>query len=265
MDTSFNVQQFQQQLDTQWLGHSFCYFKELKSTNTYLKKLPAEEVEQGMICFTDNQTGGRGQYERKWESEEGQNLTFSLVFLPSSARRFHVLTLACALALVEYLNEFMDDDSCSCIKWPNDVLVHEKKVAGLLTESVFSGNKFDRLVIGIGINLNQQSFSQEIENTATSLLLETGQQIGREDFFCNLLSRIEYRYNLWQRQQKALVQSINRKIKGYGQWVGLQVDGQLRDDSYKLLGIDEKGKLLMLDHDGEIESFSYEQVKIITD
>jgi BirA family biotin operon repressor/biotin-[acetyl-CoA-carboxylase] ligase len=111
--------------------------------------MPADDVEHGMICLTDNQTRGRGQYERKWESENSKNLTFSLVLLPPTSERFHVLTLASALALVEYLDAVMHRQHCAHIKWPNDVLLNDKKVAGFLAETVFTGNKLDRLVIGI--------------------------------------------------------------------------------------------------------------------
>lgn len=263
MSSEFDQAVFQKKLDTLWLGQSFCYFDELESTNTYLKKLSADDVEQGMICLTDNQTRGRGQYERKWETEPAQNLTFSLVFKPTSVERFHVLTLAFALALVDHLNDLLD--SPSCIKWPNDVLIDGRKVAGILTETMFSGNKLDRLVIGMGINVNQQRFSESLKDRATSVSLVTGKKIQREAFLSELLGRIEYNYNLWHRQQSDLLKSINQNIRGYGQWVGLKVDGELRDDTFKLVGIDESGKLLMLDHDGGIESFSYEQIQLVTD
>jgi BirA family biotin operon repressor/biotin-[acetyl-CoA-carboxylase] ligase len=265
LSSQFDDSLFRQKLTSQWLGHSFCYFEELESTNTYLKKLPADEVKQGMICLTDNQTRGRGQYERNWQSAPEKNLTFSLAFLPSSAERFHVLTLACALALVEELNDFGRDNSTVCIKWPNDVLYNDKKIAGLLTETVFNGNKFDRLVIGIGLNVNQKIFSDELKETATSIRKETGKRINREGFLSELLNRIEYKYNLWQRQEQDLLKSINRNVRGYGQWIGLKVDGEMREDTYKLLGIDETGQLLMLNHDGGIEKFSYEQIRLVTD
>lgn len=264
MGSQFDQSGFEKNLATQWLGQSLFYFEELESTNTYLKKMQAEEVEQGTICLADNQTRGRGQYERKWESEPGQNLTFSLVFFPSDGKRLHVLTLACALAMVEYLNDFFDT-SCACIKWPNDVLLNDRKVAGILTETVFNGNKFDRLVIGIGFNVNQKTFSKDLKTKATSIRLETGSLVDREAFLSDLLSRIEYKYNLWHRQQSDLLKSINQSIRGYGKWIGLEVNDEVRDDSYKLLGIDENGKLLVLDHEGGIETFSYEQIQLITD
>ena len=263
MNGTFDQSIFLQELDTQWLGHGIRYFEELPSTNTYLKQLSASEVEHGLLCLTDHQTEGRGQYERKWETEKGQNLTFSIVFTPADTGRFHVLTLACALAMVEKLNEFLSA-SCAAIKWPNDIILNDKKTAGILTETVFSGNKFDRLIIGIGLNINQEKFSVELEEVATSVSREKGQNVNHEQFLADLLNRIEYKYTQWEQRQSSLIKTINRNIIGYGQWLGLKIDNKLQDEVYKLLGIDENGALLMLNKDGGIDSFSYEQIQLVT-
>jgi len=265
LDSQFDVEFFDRKLTTRWLGRTVCYFKELESTNTHVKKMPAEKVKHGMLCLTDNQTAGRGQYERKWESEIGKNLTFSLVFRPQISDRFHVLTLACALALVEYLGHHLHQKHCASIKWPNDVMLNGKKVAGFLAETVFTGNKLDRLVVGIGLNVNQKSFPAELSDKATSVCMEKGELVNREIILSELLNRIEYKYIQWHRRGANLIKSINRNIEGYGQWIGLTVNDVLLEDSYKLLGIDETGKLIVLNKDGGIESFSYEQIRLVTD
>lgn len=263
MSSTFDQSEFFKLLQTQWLGHDIHYFTELASTNTYLKKLSSEKIEHGQCCLTDHQTRGRGQYERKWESGKGENLTFSIALTPANSGRFHVLTLACALAIVEKLNELLNR-SCAAIKWPNDIILNDKKTAGILTEAVFSGNTFDRLIVGIGLNINQQKFSGELAEVATSVSLEKGEDINREQFLADLLNRIEYKYTLWEQHQSSLIKTINRNIIGYGQWVGLKIDDELQDELYKLLGIDESGALLMLNRDGGIDSFSYEQIQLVT-
>jgi BirA family biotin operon repressor/biotin-[acetyl-CoA-carboxylase] ligase len=239
------------------------YYDALPSTNTYLKKMSRDEIEHGMICLTNHQTKGRGQYERRWESEEGQNLTFSMALIPPQAERFHVLTLAFALGMVEYFDELLPS-SCAAIKWPNDLLLNDKKAAGILTETVFNGNTFDRLIIGIGINVNQKIFSPDLKELATSLCLEAGQDFELEQLLAMLLKHFEHKYTQWLKRQDGLIKSINRNIVGYGQWVGLEIDDKIQDNQYKLLGIGEKGQLLMLNREGGIESFSYEQVNLIT-
>ncbi|TYP91732.1 BirA family transcriptional regulator, biotin operon repressor / biotin-[acetyl-CoA-carboxylase] ligase [Fodinibius salinus] len=264
MYSTFDQSVYQQELSTQWLGHSFSYFEELESTNSHVKNISAEEVTHGMVCLADDQIKGRGQYERNWESESGENLTFSLVFRPQTTDRFHVLTLACALAIVDYIDELLPNSNV-CIKWPNDVMIDQKKVAGLLTETMFSGNTLDRLIIGIGLNVNQKAFSSEVSGKATSIAIEKGQTVERENLLSELLSRIEYNYNLWQRRRQDLLKSINRNIIGYGQWIELIVNGQLLEDTFKMLGINKAGQLVVLGEDGELKSFSYEQIRLVTD
>ena len=264
MNASFDITTFKKKLSTQWLGHSVCYEQELDSTNAYIKNLPGDALAQGMMCITDNQIKGRGQYQRKWESETGKNLTFSLVFRPHTSEGLHVLTLACALAMVELLNEEFPQ-TMARIKWPNDVLLKEKKVAGILTETVFNGNQPDRVIIGIGLNVNQEFFPPGLEEKATSLFNLGGQEVSREVLLSRLLQRMEHYYQLWHRGKKELIKSINRNIIGYGQWVGLKVDGTLQEETYKMLGVDESGKLLMLNQEGGIEPFSYEQIRLVTD
>lgn len=258
----FDLDTYNKNLSTQWLGHNPIYFDELDSTNTYLKKLPTEEVSHGQLCITDNQTKGRGQYERNWETVAGENLTFTLAFCPSNARRLHILTLACALAAVSQIEECAGCEAF--IKWPNDVLINNKKVAGLLTETVFNGNSLDRLLIGIGLNVNQDQFSADIKKGATSLKKICGKEIDREQFLCGFLSRIEFEYVRWHKQNDKLLKSINQKIIGYGQWIKLQVNGQEQKGDFKLLGINEKGELAAIDNEGGLKTFAYEQIRLIT-
>ncbi len=259
----FDNDQFKKHLSTQWLGQSIFYFEELESTNSYLKSLASDQVAHGQLCITDHQTKGRGQYERNWESSAGDNLTFTLAFKPSSTGRLHVLALACARAAVSQI-----EDSLPCeayIKWPNDILIEGKKVAGILTESMFSGNELDRLLIGIGLNVNQQQFSDELKSKATSLRHINQRPVDREQFLAELLSRIEYAYTRWHKQNDALLRSINQKIIGYGSWVQVQVNGHASSERHKLLGINQQGELTTVSKEGDLETFSYEQIRLITD
>jgi BirA family biotin operon repressor/biotin-[acetyl-CoA-carboxylase] ligase len=112
--------------------------------------------------------------------------------------------------------------------------------------------------------MNQQKFSDELDDIATSVSLEKGEHINREQFLADLLNRIEYKYTTWEQQQSSLIKTINRNIIGYGQWLGLKIDDELQDELFKLLGIDENGALLMLNRDGGIDSFSYEQIQLVT-
>jgi BirA family biotin operon repressor/biotin-[acetyl-CoA-carboxylase] ligase len=258
----FDIDKYHQLLQTQWLGQSLLYFEELDSTNTYMKNLPAGEVAHGQLCLVDHQSRGRGQYERNWETEPGKNLTFTLVFRPSGAERFHVLTLACVRAAVA---EIEDSFGCQAfVKWPNDLIINQKKAAGFLAEAVFNGNRLDRLLIGIGMNVNQKQFPHDLQQKAISLRQAAGCSVDREAFLSLVLSRIEYAYTRWLKQDDELVKWINQKIIGYGQWVRMRVNGFTDNKEYKLLGINQKGHLTGISRGGDLETFSYEQIRLIT-
>lgn len=245
---------------TSWLGHNFFYFEELASTNSYAKKMDRVDTLHGAIVLADNQLLGRGQYERNWEATPNQNLTFSIVFEPQNADRLTILTLACAKAIADVCTEQIEGSAE--LKWPNDVLVDEKKLAGLLTEAVFNGSVLERVIVGIGININQLDFGSELNHKATSLAILNGKKYSRERVLAHILTRIEFYYRLWVKQDIELVKQINRTLIGFGSWTRLNVNGLDKEGEYKFLGINEKGSLIVLNKELEVDTFSYEQVRI---
>lgn len=259
----FIPEKYRQLLTTRWLGQTFDYVKEIDSTSSYLKRLSPQKISHGQVLLAGYQTKGHGQYKRNWESAAEENLTFTLALRPQNAARFHILTLACARALTAQIEEQL---TCtSTIKWPNDVFVEGKKIAGLLTETVFNGNKFDRLLIGIGINVNQTNFADEIKTKAGSLKLTHGHEIDREIFLSEYLSRVEFEYNRWHKQNDDQLKWINQKIIGYGKWVSLKIEDEPQPGKFKLLGVDQTGRLAVIDDEGGLKTFSYEQIRVIAD
>lgn len=259
----FNTQHFEENLATSWLGRSFFYFPELDSTNSYAKAMSRIDTLHGALIIADAQTAGRGQYQRAWVSEQGENLTFSLIFEPTNQYRLTILTLACALAVADVCGEQVK--SKFDLKWPNDVLFEGKKLCGLLTEVIYNGNLLERVVIGIGINVNQIEFNEELEDSAISLTSITKQQLSRERLLARILSKIEYYYRLWETHNIDLVKTINKAMLGYGNWTKLNVNGLDREGTFKFLGVNENGALVVLNKDLEVDTFSYEQVRIQTD
>ncbi|MFH5831711.1 biotin--[acetyl-CoA-carboxylase] ligase [Halalkalibaculum sp. DA384] len=259
----FDVDQFKKALNTRWVGHELQYFERLDSTNSYLRSVSGEEISHGMVCLTDNQLKGRGQYERNWESSPGENLTFTIAFKPGRAERLHVLTLACAYAATALIEH--NTPQKASIKWPNDVLIGNRKIAGVLTETVFSGNSLDRVLVGIGFNVNQDLFRDDLKEHATSLKLENGTSFSRELLLAEFIGLIEHCYTRWHQNDTDLLRSVNQKLIGYGEWIRLSIDGHTRSDRYKLLGINEKGRLTVINHEAEVKTFSYEQIRLITD
>ncbi|SMO72408.1 biotin--[acetyl-CoA-carboxylase] ligase [Gracilimonas mengyeensis] len=256
----FDQHLYKQKLATSWLGRSFYFFEEIPSTNSYCKTIKMEEGLHGAAFLTDYQTGGRGQHKRKWETSKKQNLTFSLVFCPQRKDGFILLTLACALAVLEAINDL--EGLQAKLKWPNDVLVDSKKLCGILTETQFTGNQLEKIIIGIGLNVNQSKFPASLDDYATSIALEKGSPLDRETLLANIFLKLEKRFHQWENYNPRLPRSINKHMIGFGKWTRLSVNGEMLDGKHKFLGIDGTGKLLTLDKDLELNTYTYEQVRV---
>ena len=138
--------------------------KVVDSTNNYLKKLVHDEhPEEGSMVITEFQSAGRGQMGNGWASEAGKNLLLSLLIYPDNllANEQFIISRMASLAVKNCLDQFVDD---ICIKWPNDIYWKDKKIAGMLIENDVQGRYIQNSVIGIGININQPSFPEDLPN-----------------------------------------------------------------------------------------------------
>lgn len=138
--------------------------KEVDSTNSYLKNLVHDQnPEEGSMVIAEFQSDGRGQMGNGWDSEAGKNLLLSLLIYPANllANEQFIISRIASLAVKNCLDQFVDDIR---IKWPNDIYWKDKKIAGMLIENDVQGKYIQNSVIGIGININQQSFPAELPN-----------------------------------------------------------------------------------------------------
>ncbi|MAO65568.1 MAG: biotin--[acetyl-CoA-carboxylase] ligase [Balneola sp.] len=259
----FDTTLFESKLATSWLGRSFSFFEELPSTNSLAKKREGDNSMHGTLILTDYQSGGRGQYDRKWTVDPGKNLTFSIIFEPKNADRLNLLTLACALAVQESLEEIAGIQGK--IKWPNDILIANKKICGILTETVFIGNRLDRVVVGIGLNVAQTQFPGQMAEKATSVCLESNEAISREELLAHLLQRIEYKYRQWTHQSKELVKEVNGLMRGVGKWCDIEINGDVLEEKYKFLGVNESGEFLAMKKDLDVQKYTYQQIRVLED
>ncbi|MFC2067837.1 biotin--[acetyl-CoA-carboxylase] ligase [Chloroflexota bacterium] len=178
-------------LKTKYIGQRIIYYPKLVSTmDTSLLKV-RQRVPQGTVIVTSEQTGGRGRLKRVWLSPKG-NLTLSIILYPH-AKYLPALIMVASLAVVHCIRAITDLNAE--IKWPNDVLINDKKVCGILIESGLLGNTVDYSIIGIGLNVNLKLHDIiKIKSSATSLSDELGEEVSLVDTAQCLLSNVESSY-----------------------------------------------------------------------
>ena len=189
----FNLNLYKKTLYTNFIGQVIQYYPKLDSTNTKAWELIAEKVENGTVIITDNQLKGRGRQANKWISIPGKSLTFSITIYPNALpSQINLYSLIAGLAITDCL---IDYGIRAQLKWPNDVLIYSKKVGGILCESKMSGGLIKSLVIGIGLNVNENitELPEELCDNATSLMIESGTQYQLEILLANILNHLEHR------------------------------------------------------------------------
>ena len=233
------------------------------STNTYLSRLAAT-LPGGTVIYTPCQTAGRGQKGNSWESEDGKNLTFSLLLKrpPVKARDQFYLSEAAALAVVEALTAQAGDGFS--VKWPNDVYWQDKKICGMLIENSLEGTDIATCIIGIGINVNQQVFLSDAPNPV-SLINITGTKHDLDALLRQVCSRIEQlvegladdnaRRDLHQRYMAALYRN-DGALHPYEDEAGNRFMASVA-------GIAPDGTLTLQHEDGTTRDYLFKQVKHI--
>jgi len=194
------------QLDTRLVGvgDRLLYVPEVESTNTLAMQLARKRPEEGLVVLTDSQTAGKGRQGRRWVDTPGCNVISSTLLRPLFPP--HLLVMIASLAVVEAI-----DRTCgvqAAIKWPNDILIEDHKVCGILIETSHDSNGRLIAVLGIGINANgylqgrveQKGVEVELANIATTLETVCGHPISREALLAHMLLTLEHDYLALQRE-----------------------------------------------------------------
>ena len=170
------------------------YLEEIDSTNKYAKE-HIQNLSDKTVVYTFNQTNGRGRLERKWSYLGKDNIYASIVLKPSEEMRevYSNLTQYLCVVLAQTFEEYGVEPK---IKWPNDIQINSKKISGILAEGVIEKGKLEGLVLGFGINLNtKKELLDKIDQPATSLNIETGEDIDKEIFLKKLLVKFCLMYD----------------------------------------------------------------------
>lgn len=221
-------------------------FDELDSTNSKaLELLRAGEIGHGAVVVAKNQLDGRGQRGRNWSSQAGKNLMVSFVLEPTFLKISDQFQLSAAVALaVEYTVrksiEHEGRNDLVKVKWPNDIMVGDKKVAGILIENSVQGEHLQNSVVGIGINANQVGF--EGLPHAASLWDFLPVEVNLDDLLKLLSKSLQAFYNLLQSQPEIIVSMYKDNMYGLHQWMKLEVQGI--EGEFRVLGVKPDGKIL---------------------
>ena len=224
------------------------------STNTELKQALAEDPTMPpTVLWAEYQSEGKGQYQRQWKSEAGKNLTFSLYWPHNQVTTdaiFLVNQVVC-LALMECLRFFKLPEIC--IKWPNDILSGTSKLAGVLIENIFYGDRCKASIIGIGLNVNQMSFYPLVQASSMALIL--GKQIDRVLVLNQCLTLLEkHLETLNPSCFKSIAHDYSRALFGFKKWT--TVRHQNIEQSVKVKAVASNGAIFLELESGETVEIS---------
>ena len=230
------------------------------STNNYAKQLIADKAEEGTVVLAHCQKNGKGQQGNFWESESNKNLTFSLILYPNwlgAGKQFYMSKVV-SLALAEVLKTKVENVS---IKWPNDIYVKNKKVAGILIENTIKGATIDSAIIGVGLNVNQESFVSNAPNPI-SLKQITGKNFETEVILNEFLAVF---YSIMNELQIGCVQKIDNAyfstLFKKNEWSKYRKDG--KEFKAKIVGIGDFGQLRLEEESGLISEFMFKEVEFV--
>lgn len=233
------------------------HYKTIGSTNDHLKQmLDAPEF----TCVTaEEQTAGRGRRERTWHSAPGEGLYLSVLLRPEiSAGKFPLLSLMTAVAVTEAMQVVLQDARVTNvsldIKWPNDVLANDRKLSGILIESTTVPQAPPRVIVGIGVNLNHQSFPSELSELATSLRIECGLMFEPAMVRNSLLTRLAFWYEELRSNRAHKILTRWQELSSYAQGKSVVVHFDHEELRGETCGLHESGALLLKTESGLVRS-----------
>ncbi len=176
------------------------YFDSVTSTNELALDKEYNLVKEGMVIIAGEQTKGRGRLKRNWSSPQYQGLWMSIILLPGQEYKdkLSLLTLIGALSVHEAIKK---SGINSTLKWPNDILYENKKVCGVLSQFKSIGDKINRVVVGIGVNVNQKEFDDKLKESSVSLRMIKNEKINKEKLLIEILDNFSIYYSLFKNHQ----------------------------------------------------------------
>ncbi len=244
-------------------GHEVIFTPKTASTNSLAEEmLRNETLQNGSVVRTDFQTAGKGMMNNSWQSEEGKNLLFSLYRKNPGLRaenQFY-LSKATSLAIHDMLTE-NEAFSNVKIKWPNDVLVNENKIAGTLIQCGLRNSDVMYSIIGIGLNVNQEDFANEFK--ATSMMIEKKVIIDLDKILADLLMRLDKYLDMIKKQEFTVLDELyHQHLLGNNQWLkfskaGMEFKGRIKR-------VKENGLIELEDENGGLKNYEIKEISLVS-
>lgn len=232
-------------MHTDWVAKEVLYFETIDSTNTKAQELAEKGYPSGTLVVADKQESGKGRRGRSWVSPSGTGIFMTLMIKPDiNPNNASMLTLVAALAVAKAITSVTGEEAM--IKWPNDIVVNGKKVCGILTEMNAQFDYINHIVVGIGINVHNESFPEEISQMASSLMIEAGgKRFHRAQIIAETMSYFEQYYDTFLQTQdlSALVREYDKLLVNRNKSVRV-LDPKEPFDG-KAMGITPKGELIV--------------------
>ena len=241
-------------LQTKTLGKTIHYEESVETTQKIAHTLANEGAPEGTLVVAEEQLGGKGRLMRNWYSPKYSGIWMSLILRPSIPfQQAPQLTLIAAVAVVQAIEH--TTDLKPQIKWPNDILINRKKVTGILTELQAESDRIHSVIIGIGMNVNQEKndFPEELQEIATSLLLEGGKKVSRARVIQEVLVRLETLYEQFLAEGFLPIKQL---WESYAISLGKEIKATTVNSTIvgKAIGITDEGVLLLEDHTGKVHN-----------
>jgi BirA family biotin operon repressor/biotin-[acetyl-CoA-carboxylase] ligase len=246
-----SVRKIRAELNTTIIGHRIISYSSVRSTNDIARRRAKSGAREGTVVLADEQTSGRGRRGRSWIAPAGTSLLFSIILRPTTTpKHCQRLTMACSLALADSIEDRLGLKTG--LKWPNDVLIQGRKVAGILTELDLQSDGLAHAVVGVGLNVNVDFSEPQVsflEGKATSLARECGSTVSREEVLACVLNHMEARY-LALCQGWSPYEEWSSRLVDLGERVVVTGEHGVQEGCAE--GIDEDGALLLRLADGQL-------------
>ena len=258
--SSFDYTFFNLKLDTTWLGRDFTLVDEIDSSNSFLMNSDSQIKANGAVLMAEKQLAGKGRFDRTWFSSKFENLTFSILINDEELLSLDPIVFSFgAIVAVSKALESQYQVKIG-IKWPNDLLSDGKKICGVLSERTFIGDRIEKLVIGIGLNVNQTNFQGEYSIQPTSVAKEINSSVSREKLLAEILNEFEELISRSEGTTSLVIKEWKQRCPYLGDSIGIK---QNENTEYGIFADVEEDGTLVLRQKDKLLKFNYGDVSLI--